>query len=62
MSALSLYELYLAMEAKRYARRLTWRAIARQLEIYPSNLTRLKQGKEISAENYIAFCDWLEEG
>ncbi len=48
-----------AVNAERIRRGISWRELARDLDIAPSGLTRWTQGKMLSAVVYLKVCGWL---
>jgi transcriptional regulator with XRE-family HTH domain len=51
--------LYNALDSKRRGEGLSWRELARQLEISPSVFTRLAQGRRPELETYLTMVSWL---
>lgn len=49
---------YEALDATRLARRLTWKAVAQQVGISASTLTRMAQGKRPDVDSLSALCVW----
>jgi transcriptional regulator with XRE-family HTH domain len=52
--------LYGALDSKRRRENLSWRGLARKLELSPSIFTRLAQGSEPDGNNYFLMTEWLE--
>jgi len=51
--------LYGALDSKRRMEDLSWRALARELELSPSIFTRLAQGSEPEKDSYFLMTEWL---
>jgi transcriptional regulator with XRE-family HTH domain len=51
--------LYAAMDQKRQARKLSWRALATKLEITPSTFTRMAQGLKPDVDTFATLVRWL---
>jgi transcriptional regulator with XRE-family HTH domain len=51
--------LYVALDAKRTREGLSWRELARQLEMSPSIFTRLAQGRQPEIASYARMTNWL---
>jgi transcriptional regulator with XRE-family HTH domain len=51
--------LYSALDSKRRGEGLSWRELARQLEISPSVFTRLAQGRRPELETFLTMVGWL---
>lgn len=51
--------LYAALDAKRRTGDLTWRALARELDLSPSTMTRLSNGHRPDADGFAAMVAWL---
>jgi transcriptional regulator with XRE-family HTH domain len=51
--------LYTALDSKRRGHDLSWRELARQMDISPSVFTRLAQGRRPDLENFLTMVDWL---
>jgi transcriptional regulator with XRE-family HTH domain len=51
--------LYTALDSKRDAQRKSWRDVAGELEISPSVLTRLAQGRRPDLDTFLAMVRWL---
>ncbi len=51
--------LYDALDDERLARALSWRELARDMDITPSFFTRLKEGRVPDTRNVCRACDWL---
>lgn len=54
--------LYIALDRKRRADKLTWRDIARTTGVPASTFTRLGQGKHLSLANLVKVLGWLGAG
>lgn len=52
--------LYAALNQKRRQEGLTWRKLAKAMEISPSTFTRMAQGKRPDVDTFVALCSWLE--
>jgi len=57
--SIDLGALYSALDSKRRGQGLSWRELARQLEISPSVFSRLAQGRRPELETYLAMVNWL---
>lgn len=51
--------LYGALDSKRNARDLSWRALAKELGLSSSVFTRLAQGSRPDFDSYIQMTEWL---
>jgi len=51
--------LYGALDSKRNARNLSWRALAKEIGLSSSVFTRLAQGRRPDFESYIQMTEWL---
>jgi transcriptional regulator with XRE-family HTH domain len=51
--------LYSALDSKRRGENLSWRELARQLEISSSVFTRLAQGRRPDLETFLTMVEWL---
>lgn len=51
--------LYAALDAKRQEENLSWRELAGRLEISPSTLTRMAQGKRPDVDAFATLLRWL---
>lgn len=51
--------LYAALDQKRRQEDLTWRKLAKLMEISPSTFTRMAQGRHPDVDTFIALCSWL---
>lgn len=49
---------YLALDATRKAKKLTWREVARQAGVTASTLTRMAQGKRPDVDGLAALTKW----
>ncbi len=49
---------FLALDAQRQARRLSWRQVAAEAGVSASTLTRMSQGKRPDVESLAALCAW----
>ncbi|MBY5565952.1 helix-turn-helix transcriptional regulator [Rhizobium leguminosarum] len=47
-----------ALDAHRYAKDLTWKAVAEKAEVSASTLTRIAQGKRPDVDTLAALCRW----
>lgn len=52
-------DLYAALDEQRRARDMSWRALARELEVSPSTMTRLSNGLRPDADTFAAMVAWL---
>jgi transcriptional regulator with XRE-family HTH domain len=52
--------LYGALDSRRSARELSWRALAKEMGLSPSVFTRLAQGRRPDFESYIQMTEWLD--
>ncbi|MFC7330797.1 helix-turn-helix domain-containing protein [Marinactinospora rubrisoli] len=63
MAALDLDALYVALDRRRRAHRMSWRAVAAQAGVSPSLLTRIGRGGPApSADNLVRLLGWLDNG
>lgn len=53
--------LYAALDAKRRSKELTWRALAEELGVSPSTMTRLSNGHRPDADGFVAMVAWLRQ-
>jgi transcriptional regulator with XRE-family HTH domain len=51
--------LYGALDSRRTTKNLSWRKLAKELELSPSIFTRLAQGRQPQTGSYLAMVDWL---
>jgi len=51
--------LYAALDSKRQAERLSWRALAQLLAITPSTFTRMAQGRRPDVDTFAALLRWV---
>lgn len=51
--------LFQALDARRKSRGLTWAAVAREIGVSPSTLTRTAEGGRMEADGMLAMCRWL---
>lgn len=51
--------LYAALDQKRRQEDLTWRKLAKAMEISPSTFTRMAQGRRPDVDTFVALCSWL---
>lgn len=51
--------LYAALDRKRQANKLSWRALASKLEITPSTFTRMAQGLKPDVDTFATLIRWL---
>lgn len=56
---IALGALYAALDSKRDAERKSWREVAGELDVSPSVLTRLAQGRRPDLDTYLAMVGWL---
>lgn len=52
-------DLYAALDEQRRSRDMSWRAVARELEVSPSTMTRLSNGLRPDADTFAAMVAWL---
>jgi transcriptional regulator with XRE-family HTH domain len=52
-------DLYAALDEQRRSRDMSWRAVARELDISPSTMTRLSNGLRPDADTFAAMVAWL---
>lgn len=52
-------DLYAALDEQRRSRDMSWRAVARELEISASTMTRLSNGLRPDADTFAAMVAWL---
>jgi transcriptional regulator with XRE-family HTH domain len=51
--------LYAALDSKRKAHGMSWREIARELEISPSTFSRMAQGRRPDVDTFATLVHWL---
>jgi transcriptional regulator with XRE-family HTH domain len=51
--------LYAALDAERAARKLSWRQLAKEVEVSPSTMTRLANGQRPDVDAFAALVRWL---
>lgn len=51
--------LYVALDARRNRESMSWRELARELELSPSVFTRLAQGRQPDVATYARMTNWL---
>lgn len=51
--------LYAALNSKRRSEGLSWRQLAKEVNISPSTLTRLGQGKRPDVDGFAVLVEWL---
>lgn len=51
--------LYAALDQQRRQQDLTWRKLAKGMEISPSTFTRMAQGRHPDVDTFVALCSWL---
>lgn len=51
--------LYAALDQQRRHQDLTWRKLAKDMEISPSTFTRMAQGRHPDVDTFVALCSWL---
>jgi transcriptional regulator with XRE-family HTH domain len=51
--------LYAALDSKRKAQGMSWREIARELEISPSTFSRMAQGRRPDVDTFATLVHWL---
>ncbi|ABD13367.1 putative transcriptional regulator [Frankia casuarinae] len=51
--------LYGALDAARTARGLSWRQLAKEIEVSPSTMTRLANGHKPEVDAFVAMTRWL---
>lgn len=51
--------LYGALDSRRNAKGLSWRKLAKELELSPSIFTRLAQGQQPRTGSYVEMTTWL---
>lgn len=51
--------LYGALDSHRTTKNMSWRQLAKELELSPSIFTRLAQGRQPRTGSYIRMVDWL---
>lgn len=51
--------LFAAVDRKRQAKKMSWRALAAELEITPSTFTRLAQGLKPDVDTFATLVRWL---
>jgi DNA-binding MurR/RpiR family transcriptional regulator len=51
--------LYAAVDSKRQTASLSWRELARQLNVSPSTFTRMAQGRRPDVDTFATLVQWL---
>lgn len=51
--------LYGALDSRRTTKNISWRQLAKELELSPSIFTRLAQGRQPQTGSYLRMVDWL---
>lgn len=51
--------LYAALDTQRQQGKLSWRDLAKELEISPSTFTRMAQGRRPDVDTFMALLAWL---
>lgn len=51
--------LHAALDAQRAARKLSWRQLAKEVEVSPSTMTRLANGQRPDVDAFAALVRWL---
>jgi transcriptional regulator with XRE-family HTH domain len=51
--------LYAALDAQRKSKELSWRQLAKEVNISPSTLTRMAQGKRPDVDSFAALVQWI---
>jgi transcriptional regulator with XRE-family HTH domain len=51
--------LYGALDSRRRAKEMSWRELARELDLSPSVFTRLAQGRRPDLDSYFLMTGWL---
>lgn len=51
--------LYAALDQQKQQQDLTWRRLAKGLEISPSTFTRMAQGRHPDVDTFVTLCSWL---
>jgi len=51
--------LYGALDSRRTTKNMSWRQLARELDLSPSIFTRLAQGRQPQTGSYLRMVDWL---
>ncbi len=51
--------LHAALEGERVARKLSWRQLAKEIEVSPSLLSRLSNGYRPDADGFVTLTRWL---
>ena len=51
--------LFAALDAKRQAEKLSWRGLAKELDITPSTFTRMGDGRRPDVDTFAALLRWL---
>lgn len=49
---------FVALDAERQSRRLTWKKVAEQARVPASTLTRISQGRRPDVDTLAALCQW----
>lgn len=56
---IAVYDLYASLDEQRRSRDMSWRALARELGVSPSTMTRLSNGLRPDADTFAAMVSWL---
>jgi transcriptional regulator with XRE-family HTH domain len=57
--AIDVSALYGALDSRRSTKNLSWRKLAKELNLSPSIFTRLAQGSQPRTDSYLRMVDWL---
>ncbi len=57
--AINVSALYGALDSRRSTKNLSWRKLAKELDLSPSIFTRLAQGSQPRTGSYLRMVDWL---
>ncbi|MBI1339812.1 hypothetical protein GC169_06335 [bacterium] len=59
MRGLDAAALYVALDAERRRRGLSWSAVGREIGVAPNTMTRLKAGGRMEVDGMLAMVGWL---
>jgi transcriptional regulator with XRE-family HTH domain len=59
LTTIDVESLYVALDRKREAEKLSWRGLAQELGVAPSTFTRMVQGRRPDADTFAAMVRWL---
>jgi transcriptional regulator with XRE-family HTH domain len=59
LARLDVTALYAALDKERQARKLSWRSLAKEVDISPSTLSRMANGQRPDVDAFAALTSWL---